>query len=355
MAVVDGGANDLPTYVRTAKYSHRQETRSRCYPDGFNSQSLSRWLLSLVHARHIDVDMKRALYNIIVQIADKLELRSALPQAKLICFRAIVADRAGVCRDMRKVPEAEGKDVLSAVAGGQDPPLALEGNAFVVSLFLYETFLKEDRQWPSNTALHFFCTPVEDQCLEAAEQSILEAELEGTVQHMSLHFDGLLLGNKTCPTEELLISTIEQGESNRTGFELPFAMKRNVYFLQALETGGNTQMQAWNCGSAELARDGTCIPALKAFHTKDQEQAVSDLNGMPLPGEVKTRRYGAWVSNSWSLQVVDQLPKDAGDYVIHVPNGLHPPLPTAADTTRWRDAYHRLHIHEAIYPEPGRV
>ena len=96
LSVVEGVDNP-PSYRRTVAYHCKQETRSRIYGNGFTCQALPRWMLHLLCDHHMDVGMKSAMFNIIVQLVDQLGFESNIQHVKLPCFRAIVVDGLGVC------------------------------------------------------------------------------------------------------------------------------------------------------------------------------------------------------------------------------------------------------------------
>jgi hypothetical protein len=138
------------------------------------------------------------------------------------------------------------------------------------------------------------------------------------LEHLSLHFDGLLVDSGFAGSAAVVKEAIEQGVAEITGFILEFALKEHST-LHALAFRDSVECGEWSGNENVLSADGNCIPASKAFITGDT-QAICSLT----QEDVRMRRYKDWCSDGFHLQAEQEVPSEAGDYLVHLPNGASP-------------------------------
>ena len=92
---------------------------------------------------------------------------------------------------------------------------------------LYEQYLHDsEKTFPEATTWHYTWTPVEDHLLDVWTRMILQE----TVQHLSLHFDGVMVDPDRVRDDQQFIVESEDAIFMDTGYKVKIALKQNFFF-----------------------------------------------------------------------------------------------------------------------------
>ena len=86
-----------------------------------------------------------------------------------------------------------------------------------------ETANEERRDWPESTVLHYFWTAAEDNILH----HIIAATLMKSTDHLSLHFDGIMVDDRRANNQAEFQEFIQLYVERNTGFKINFRQKES--------------------------------------------------------------------------------------------------------------------------------
>ena len=288
----DGVGVDQHEMVVQRTYSYKLETRCRRSVNGSGAQSFSKVFRNIVCKNMRDFDFHASMFTIVVQLVDKLDasFNDVLPSLK--SWRAIADGRQAVCEDILQCSPVRGKALLLQVANGQAVSSADDvcekGQKFLEELSkesrclrwlarsqcpeLYEkvkdgTHGFKQSSWPEATVFSYWWYSAEDYCLSSMLE--LFVDLDVPRNHISLHFDGLLLSDD-------LVQAVEQkhdGKSfadiaqtqifERTGFRIIIKEKHFKSLVEQLSDLENTSLHLEAVDEALLtllSEPCNCIP-----------------------------------------------------------------------------------------------
>ena len=288
----DGVGVEQHEMVVQRTYSYKLETRCRRSVNGSGAQSFSKVFRNIVCKNMRDFDFHASMFTVVVQLVDKLDasFNDVLPSLK--SWRAIADGRQAVCEDILQCSPVRGKALLLQVANGQAVSSADDvcekGQKFLEELSkesrclrwlarsqcpeLYEkvkdgTHGFKQSSWPEATVFSYWWYSAEDYCLSSMLE--LFVDLDVPRNHISLHFDGLLLSDD-------LVQAVEQkhdGKSfadiaqtqifERTGFRIIIKEKHFKSLVEQLSDLENTSLHLEAVDEALLtllSEPCNCIP-----------------------------------------------------------------------------------------------
>ena len=297
----DGVGVEQHEMVVQRTYSYKLETRCRRSVNGSGAQSFSKVFRNIVCKNMRDFDFHASMFTIVVQLVDKLDasFNDVLPSLK--SWRAIADGRQAVCEDILQCSPVRGKALLLQVANGQAVSSADDvcekGQKFLEELSkesrclrwlarsqcpeLYEkvkdgTHGFKQSSWPEATVFSYWWYSAEDYCLSSMSE--LFVDLDVPRNHISLHFDGLLLSDD-------LVQAVEQkhdGKSfadiaqtqifERTGFRIIIKEKHFKSLVEQLSDLENTSLHLEAVDEALLtllSEPCNCIPFAYACVTRE--------------------------------------------------------------------------------------
>ncbi|CAE7221957.1 unnamed protein product, partial [Symbiodinium microadriaticum] len=223
----DGGVGvEQHEMVVQRTYAYKLETRCRRSVNGSGAQSFSKVFRNIVCKNMRDFDFHASMFTLVVQLVDKLDtsFNETLPSLK--AWRAIANNRQRVCEDILQCSPVRGKALLLQVANGQAvssaDDISEKGQQFLEDLSKESRCLRwlarslcpdiyekvkdgtdgfKQSSWPEATVFSYWWYSAEDYCLSSMLD--LLRDLDVPRQHISLHFDGLLLSND-------LVQAVEQ-------------------------------------------------------------------------------------------------------------------------------------------------
>jgi len=248
-------------------YATKVDRRSRRYVRGHGAQSISRKMRLACIPGVEDWDIESAQLTIASQVADRLEgnLLGGFPS-----IRRYVTDKDGVSRGLGVASRAAKKLVLETL-NGQGVPEEHKADEFLTGLYNEGRVLRwlgcslqpallsivEDdstKKWPEATMFHFLWTAVEDYILESWTEFILQHE----VQHLSLHFDGVLVDSSRVRKSPDFKAESEEHILKETGYKVNLVRKVPLVFLEGCRANA-LDVRGMDV-PAQLLTAGNCIP-----------------------------------------------------------------------------------------------
>ena len=272
------------------KYSYTDavEIRSRRFVVGQGAQKCAQRIQYHLLAHTMDLDIKNCCVTLTLQLLDKLDPSPPMPEEALSALKQWRQDRATICKDVLKVSNSEGKQIVNAIIGGGMPPEKLKDSVFIrhlqrASAYLrwlacsvlpkeYKEFLKrDDKPFPSASAFYYMWTAVEDFILE--HWSVYLNRLKPT--HLSLHFDGVRVNSDLRDDCDAFLQECEGHIERNTGFSVQLAKKEhhNVHSCLA-----SLAMKTDEVASVpeSLLQDGNCIPCA-LWHLVDERDGFEKI------------------------------------------------------------------------------
>jgi hypothetical protein len=290
------GPQKLSRAQVTYRYSMFPDCRSRRYVVGIGAQSLSRRMQRAALNHTIALDQENSSFVIFDQVLGKLDMADLIPTDVRNVIRDCAIKRDYICEELLHVDASTGKQILSSVLHGGQIRQPYEKNEFLVrlqkaSIYLrwlacalmpeaYEYYCQQpDKKFPEATVLHHFYTVIED-CIMS---SWCEFIREDTVQHLSLHFDGIRVDadhrNAGSPDGvKTLISTCEDHIAEATGFNVKIKVKKHLYFIELIHLYASKELALIH---EVFKKKGNCIPISLAHITGEYDhiqKVLSDIN-----------------------------------------------------------------------------
>ncbi|CAE7796366.1 unnamed protein product [Symbiodinium sp. CCMP2592] len=317
--------------------------RTRAYVKGDGAQKFSRRMLRVLCPQTVDFDIQNAVFVILQQLVQKLDVSSSMPQALLDILADCAAKRKEICENKLNLSEKKGKHLLHELLFGGIPPASLAQNHFVkdfqqLSLclrwlacsLLPETYAvvkdMSAKKHPEASALFYLYAAVEDYILQAWEVAVMRLK----PKHLSLHFDGLrCMGMETEMTTGQLCTHFAEHIKAATGFDVVIVEKEHLLFSEMC-FGTEEKIDKLDFDSAMKA-PGNCIClALANLFPNRLEQIKKWVKGATSENadaertcsrSYKKTLHGLKVHAVPSMDPVFQV---GGKYLIHAENGGRP-------------------------------
>ncbi|CAE7704017.1 unnamed protein product, partial [Symbiodinium necroappetens] len=342
-----GELPEPPTFLQERKFIYDRNfqnmIRTRAYVQGDGAQKFSRRMLRVLCPQTVDFDIQNAVFVILQQLVQKLDVSSSMPQALLDILADCAKKRQEVCENRLNLSEKKGKHLLHELLFGGIPPACLAQNHFVkdfqqLSLclrwfacsLLPETYavIKEmsAKKHPEASALFYLYAAIEDYILQAWEVAVVKLK----PKHVSLHFDGLrCMGMETDMTTDQLCTHFAEHIKAVTGFDVVIVEKKHLLFSEmCFESEDKTDKLDFD---TVLTAPGNCICLALANlfpsrldQVKKWVRAATSENAdaeRTCSRSYKKTLQGLKVHAVPSMEPVFQI---GGNYLIHMENGGRP-------------------------------
>ena len=345
-------SQDAPPALRVVPMTYKR-TRpwpSRSYAVSTAVQSLDQLLQEALAPHTCDLDIVSAMFSIIVQMIDRLQLTHRhVYDNEIKLITRLAFNRGEICRDELKVIASEGKELLfnafcgASIATDAAPILlrVQEAGRFyrwlAISIMEKEfvTLLQEPEIWAEASVASHLWMGVEDFVIWQWTQLITQHRFE----HLSLHFDGIRV-DRVCVE---LISSVHQGDEettrqdavahvcelstkhimDRCGYTMRIRQK-NHQFLEDKLTRLNEEHVHDSPASALLKCNGNCIYLALARltgRTHECEEIIQQLEshiGRRDTGVSPGRSYGS-CAEKLNIRLLPnfKLPNQACKLLLH--------------------------------------
>ena len=338
---LDAGSAYLVSY----HYSDNRKVRCRRYVHGFGAQKCARRVQTQLYSHTADLDIENCCVILVLQILEKLCPKPEINPEALEALQLWSADRGKVCREELKVPEIEGKKLVTAVLSGGAPSKEHKDSAFLqkiqkASIYLrwlacsvlrddyLELELRGDKPYPGATAFFYMWAAVEDYILEKWCAFIKSH----SPKHLSLHFDGVRVNKDIVSDMDVFISDCQSNIKASTGFAVTIRQKNHAHFLQLLTDMVQEVTHLSDVPDILVASPNCILCAVWHLSEPDTKahvlQAVSDIES-PHRAYAQERKHRTYkqCSDLLTLNLVPRagLPCSAeGRFLLHIENNGSP-------------------------------
>ncbi len=322
-------------------YQYKLPQRSRRYVAEAGAQSMSKRLRQQALREVCDWDLRNSMFTLVAQMVDKVEVLLPHPAAKMPTVRQYNQDRNSVIATVAGgvLSHAAAKSLLIGTFNGQKIPsntpakellekLRMEGRicrwlAATLMPDLLRSLADDKKTWPEASVFFHLYAGVEDYVLEA----MADFALQKPVQHLSLHFDGIMLDTAAVQSRADFKTEAERFVEQATGYKVELTLKKHALFLDFL-TQTCTAKSDVPLPPA-LLRDGNCILAALFRLSKTpallQKEAGKKSATNALAASERCRSYRACQA-LLQCQLTPQVELDLkeGKYLLHFENGGRP-------------------------------
>ena len=271
-----------------------------------------------------------------------------------------------------KVDTWTGKKILTSVLLGSNIRAPHENNEFLKKLqkaSIYFRWLacsllpeaykhysqQSDRKFPEATVLHHMYAVVEDNVLEAWCAAIRE----DTVQHLSLHFDGVRVHKDQSGDVQAYCKKHMDHIALVTGFAVTIKAKESFYFADLIRKYASSKE---NCDIDDLfKKPGNCIPTALGHLTGEFAELKRILNDADNPvnayaGSRSCRTYQQvqTMTKHTLIPHVGFAADRCGNYLLHFEHNGNPHC-VAASVSEDSDHVVIWDVDEKNHPEVQRL
>ena len=312
---------------KRVNYLRARSWRSRRHVDGLGAQKMQQLMQEATLPHTQDLDVKNMKFAIIPQIIARLGVKDeVLWKEELDHLRELGADRSEICKRELRVSEAEGKDILLKVFEGGEIPQTLQHNSYLqrhqrvgrwwrclatqVFMDVFDALSEDpDVKHPDRSVAAHLWMGCEDYIL----QVLVHYLLEFNNAHMSLHFDGVRIDQKTAEAvaeavgrdghtgangdDAILLRACEKHIKAQTGYNVELKIKSHSFFQELLHQGDHESLPPLDA----FYKLGNCIGlALCRLLGKDDEvlallNSMDDASGATDVTIFKSRTYKSFV------------------------------------------------------------
>ena len=287
--------------------------RTRAYVQGMGAQACPRRVRRLLCPKTYDLDIQNCVFVVLEQLVGKLGVTPAIPDFVQKTLEKCAKSREEVCIKELGATVASGKKILHEVLFGGGIPQAYLQNTFMIQFQKTARYLRwlacslipdvyertkdmADKKHPQASTLFYLYAAVED-CILQSWETFLRTQ---TIGHMSLHFDGVLVGLPSGEEASRLCQESADAILKETGFSVKILRKSNLYFCELCQTP---------CERSEedvedvLLQDGNCIPLaiVRLFPSK------KDVVLLELAKQNQVNREASMVGSRFYKQCLEQF------------------------------------------------
>ena len=322
------------------KYSNKYDRMCRMYPASGGYSGMSKVMQRVANPNVVEFDQEAAEWTFLPQIVDRVQPLIKHEVALLRRVREFKAMKDEILASVSPDP-VYAKSISIQVLNGSALPAELANHDFLKGVrkegrfmrwlassldpsFHSQVIEEGEKSWPEATTLFYVWTGAEAWCTSSMTKTCEQL----SPKHLSLHCDGIKMGEDDCTLPEIaLCNQMQDAVQRETGYAVTIIPKKSIYALDLMKQSATSQV-AERC-DVVLLKEGNCIPAAIYFckdgrnHIVSELKKINEVNGLAADMGARTYRDCQQLCKCKLRRVTLDQVSIGKSYVMHVDNGAH--------------------------------